>query len=65
MSKLTKSKATLFSYVFWAFLIFTLAIWILRGLRILTGIHGWIFWVSIFATIATAAIARVQRPRRY
>ncbi|MCT7984859.1 hypothetical protein NG796_16435 [Laspinema sp. A4] len=51
--------------VFWSFAGLTLVLWILRGLRILTGVSSGVLWLLIFLSITFGVLYRLQTPRRY
>ncbi|MEB3209869.1 MAG: hypothetical protein VKL39_00875 [Leptolyngbyaceae bacterium] len=43
----------------------TLAVWILRGLGILTFIPGGLIWLLILGTIGSGTFAAIQRSKRW
>jgi hypothetical protein len=50
--------------VFLILLMLTLAVWILRGLELLTFIPGLVIWLLAFLTIAAAIIDVLQQTKR-
>ncbi|MBF2080435.1 MAG: hypothetical protein IGR76_18430 [Synechococcales cyanobacterium T60_A2020_003] len=59
-----RQTAELRSTVFWIALGVTLAVWILRGLGILTFIPGGVIWLLLLLTVGTGVFNMVQSTRR-
>ncbi|QZZ21169.1 hypothetical protein J5X98_01285 [Leptothermofonsia sichuanensis E412] len=56
MARALKSSTKAFLTV----LMMTLAVWILRGIGILTFIPGWVLWALILLCVATAVVSAVR-----
>lgn len=56
-------RLSLPSQIFVGLLIFTLLVWILRGLAVLSFIPGIIIWVLMLLTIGAGVITSLQRIR--
>lgn len=51
--------------VFLVFLGATIAVWVMRGIGILTFIPGGILWVLLFATIGAGVVEMLRRSKRW
>lgn len=59
-----RQTAELRNTIFWIVLGITLAVWILRGIGILTFIPGGVIWLLLLLTVGTGVFNMVQRTRR-
>ncbi|HIK09861.1 MAG TPA: hypothetical protein IGS52_06285 [Oscillatoriaceae cyanobacterium M33_DOE_052] len=65
MSRRSSSLTTLFLSLFGISASATLLVWVLRGLRVLTGMAGGVIWLLLILSISMLVMALMQKQSRY